>query len=298
MTVTTPSRETSGVQGSSPAALLIVQRLAEDLAGTTLVLPAFPDSVVRIQAALQSEKNSTEEVVQVLSSEPGLAARVLQVANAWVIRRSGAKISDLTQAVNRMGYSMVRSIAVAFGMRRFQGSDSYSPEQEQDLKATLAEAINVAATASVLAHHYTQIKQGDALLTGLLHVMGRLYIIKQASEFGQISSEEMAEIYDEWHATIGKAIADSWGLPVEMGEAIEQQGEDGLTIAGPTTLSEILIAAKLVASGEKPEGFDDPDNQSLHVFSKLGIATCMDDLESALETHREEIEQVRNSLAS
>ncbi|MGI9258052.1 MAG: HDOD domain-containing protein [Gammaproteobacteria bacterium] len=294
--MTAPSRETSGVQGSSPAALSVVQRLAEDLEGTTLVLPAFPDSVARVQAALQSEGNSTEEVVQVLSSEPGLAARILQVANAWIIRRSGAKITDLTQAVNRMGYSMVRSITVAFGMRRFQGSDSYSPEQEQDLKATIAEAVNVAATASVLAQHYTKIKKGDALLTGLLHVMGRLYIIKQASDFGQISSEEMKEIYDQWHATIGKAIADSWGLPEEMGEAIEQQEGDGLTTPGPVTLSDILVAAKLAASGEKPEGFDDPDNQSLHVFHKLGIATCMDDLEIALETHEEEIEQLRKSL--
>ena len=291
-----PHNEGSTQNGDPSAALHFVQRLAEDLEGTSLVLPAFPDAVTRVQLALQSETASTEDIVLILSSEPGLAARILQVANAWVIRRSGPKITDLAQAVNRMGQDMVRSIAIAFGMRRFQGDTNYSTTARKELKNTVSDAVHVAATAYVIAKHYTKLNSDDALLAGLLHVMGRLYIIKRASELTQISDEEQRQVYADWNAPIGRAIADSWALPEDMGVAIEQQDDDSVSDTGPVTLSHVLIGAKLLATGEALEKFVEAEDPLPPVFGKLGIGSGKDDLESFLSAHGDEIDNMRSSL--
>ena len=264
------------------------------------MLPAFPSAVTRIQLALQSEDNSIGDIVRILSSEPALAARILQIGNAWVIRRAGAEVTDLHQAVSRMGYDMVRSISIAFGMQRLKSNANYSPAAQAELKAALIDAVRVAAISYVLAKHYTRLKPGDALLTGLLHVMGRLYIVKCFEETNDVSPEELQNTVAEWHPTIGKAISESWELPETLGMAIEQQNDYDVNFTGAVTLTEVLIAARLIDQGaihtagsnEEP-GEEQPPS---HVFSRLGLS-CNDETGAVdLNAHLEEIEGIRSQL--
>ncbi len=282
------------------AALTFVQRLAKDLEDKRLVLPAFPNAVTRIQLALQSDDNSIGDIVQILGSEPALAVRLLQIANAWAIRRAGPEVTDLHQAVKRMGYDMVRSIAIAFGMRRLQGDANYSPAGQAELKAALTEAVQVAAISYVLAKHFTRLKPGEALLTGLLHAIGRLYIIKRFEEADHVSDEELQTTVAEWHPTIGKAIAESWGLPEALGTAIEQQNDYEINCRGPVSLSEVLIAARLTNRGTSPEAGAEPDTdeeqQAAPVFDRLGIPRNDESGAVDLSTHIEEIGGIRSAL--
>ena len=90
--------------------------------------------VIRIQRALQSPDTKTEDVVRILSSEPALAARLLRMANSAEFRRVDQNITDLRKAVARMGFNMVRSVAVAFAMRQLRRKDTYSPTAQLQLE--------------------------------------------------------------------------------------------------------------------------------------------------------------------
>jgi len=264
------------------------------------VLPAFPSAVTRVQLALQSEDNSIGDIVRILSSEPALAARILQIGNAWAIRRAGAEVTDLHQAVSRMGYDMVRSISIAFGMQRLKSNANYSPAGQAELKAALTDAVQVSAISYVLAKHYTRLKPGDALLTGLLHVMGRLYIVKRFEETTHVSPEELQNTVAEWHPTIGKAISESWELPETLGAAIEQQNDYDVHFSGAVTLTEILIAARLINQGTIPTAGSseelEKEQPPPHVFSRLGLS-CDDETGVVdLSAHIEEIEGIRAQL--
>jgi HD-like signal output (HDOD) protein len=116
-----------------------------------LELPAFPEAVGRIQRALQSPDTSTDDVVRILSSEPALAARLLRMANSAEFRRVDQNATDWRKALARMGFNMVRSVAVAFAMRQLRRKDTYF----------------------VIAKRFTTVNPDQALLTGLLHVLGR-----------------------------------------------------------------------------------------------------------------------------
>ena len=100
-----------------------VQQLAIDLNTGSMELPMFPDSVVRIKKVFQAQEVNIDEVIQIISSDPALAARILQLANSSVLR-AAAEISDVRQAVIRMGNKLVQSSVVAFAIRQIEQNET------------------------------------------------------------------------------------------------------------------------------------------------------------------------------
>jgi HD-like signal output (HDOD) protein len=227
-----------------------VERLAQDLRDERLELPAFPEAVLRIQRALQSPDTSTDDIVGLLSSEPGLAARLLRMANSAEFRRANTEVTDLRKAVSRMGFNMVRTVAVAFAMRQLRRKDAYSPTAQAQLEKTWKQSLEIAAACFVIAKRFTRVNPDQALLCGLLCVLGRLYIIMRSKDSEQLEAEELRAVVDGWHAAIGKAILESWGLPESMQNAVEHEDVLEAVGEGPVTLTDILLAAMVLIAGD------------------------------------------------
>jgi HD-like signal output (HDOD) protein len=265
-----------------------VERLAQDLRDERLELPAFPEAVIRIQRVLQSPDTSTDDVVRILSSEPALAARLLRMANSVEFRRVDQNVTDLRKAVSLMGFNMVRSVAVAFAMRQLRRKDTYTPTAQLQLEQAWEESLNASAACFVIAKRFTRLNPDQALLTGLLHVLGRLYIIMRSKDAAELSDAEMRQVIDSWHATIGKAICESWGLPEELQHAVEHQDELDVAQDGDVSMTDVLIAAKLVARG-------DLDGSKYPALKRLGVAAS--DGGNPMDDYAEELKSVRASLS-
>ncbi len=265
-----------------------VERLAQDLRDERLELPAFPEAVLRIQRALQSPDTSTDDIVRILSSEPALAARLLRIANSAEFRRADQDITDLRKAVSRMGFNMVRSVAVAFAMRQLRRKDTYSPPAQAQLEDAWTESLDASAVCFVIAKRCTRLSPDQALLAGLLHVLGRLYIIMRSKDAPELSDIEMREVIDSWHAAIGKAILESWGLPETLQHAIEHQDEHETNFGGDVTLTDVLIAAKLLAKGEQ-------DGNRYPALRRVGVDASSREV-GILEEFADELRGVRASL--
>jgi HD-like signal output (HDOD) protein len=266
-----------------------VEQLAQDLRDERLELPAFPEAVLRIQRALQSADTSTDDIVRILSSEPALAARLLRIANSVEFRRADQDITDLRKAVSRMGFNMVRSVAVAFAMRQLRRKDSYSPAAQAQLEQAWNESLEVSATCFVVAKRCTKLNPDQALLVGLLHVLGRLYIIMRSKDASELSDTDMREVIDGWHASIGKAILESWGLPETLQHAVEHQDEYDAEQEGDVGLTDILIAGKLLAKGEQ-------DGTRFPALRRLGVSASERSV-GVLEEFADELRSVRSSLS-
>jgi HD-like signal output (HDOD) protein len=96
---------------SRAAAFKFLSGLAQELSKGTVNLPCFPDIVPRIRKALSDPHNTAEKTVQVVGTEPRLAARLLQTANSAVFNPSGKPLTDLRAAVTRLGHQLVQSFA-------------------------------------------------------------------------------------------------------------------------------------------------------------------------------------------
>jgi HD-like signal output (HDOD) protein len=279
---------------SSPAHAIgfrFVERLAQDLRDERLELPAFPEAVLRIQRALQSADTTTDEIVRILSSEPALAARLLRIANSAEFRRMDQDVTDLRKAVSRMGFNMVRSVAVAFAMRQLRRKDHYSAVAQAQLEKAWNDSLEIASVCFVIAKRFTKLNPDQALLTGLLHVLGRLYIIMRSKDADaeELTESQMSEVIEGWHANIGKAILESWGLPEALQKAVEHQDDFESELDGAVSLSDILIAAKLLKRNLH-------DMARYPALRRIGVAAG-DRALNVLEEHAAELQSVRSSLS-
>ena len=96
-----------------------------ELAGEKIDLPSFPEVAVRVRKALANDDVDIEHVVRVISAEPALAARLLQLANSAALNSSGKRLTDLRTAISRIGFNMARSATIAFAMSQLRRAEAY-----------------------------------------------------------------------------------------------------------------------------------------------------------------------------
>jgi HD-like signal output (HDOD) protein len=284
------------------AAYSFVERLAQDLQDARFELPAFPEAVLRVQRALQSPDTSAADIVAILSSDPGLAARVLRIANSAAFKPVSGEITDLRNAVSRLGFNTVRTVAIDFAMRQLRRRDAQSPMARAEIEAISRDSLTVASVCYVIAKHYTRVNADQALLTGLLHGLGRLYIVMRAEETTDVTTVNIREVAASWQATIGKAILESWGLPEALQHAVEHQddrdfgpagAEDSTgpgVVTGAVSLTDVLVAAKILTAENDIAGLPQaPALGWLNGMKNEGAAAVLVD-------HDAEIQELRASL--
>jgi hypothetical protein len=167
-----PARGAHSDQG--PAALQYLSRLALDLSRGPVDLPCFPNVVIKIRDALKNPKASIENMVNLVSTEPRLAARLLQTANSAAFNSSGSRVAELRTAITRLGHQLLQSAAMSFAVQQMKDGPKLRSIAEP-LSALWKESIAVACISQVVARR-TKIKSDEAFLTGLLHGMGPLQI--------------------------------------------------------------------------------------------------------------------------
>ena len=120
-------------------------------------------------------------VVRVVGSEPMLAGKLMNMANSAALNTSGRKIADLRMAVARVGFNIVRSAALAFAVEQLKQSPEFK-HLEGPLDGLWKNSVQIAALSHVIARRFSSLNGDTALLAGLMHNVGRIYILTRASE--------------------------------------------------------------------------------------------------------------------
>jgi HD-like signal output (HDOD) protein len=239
-----------------------------------------------VRRALSDEQTSLDQVVRLIGSEPALAARLLKLANSATLNRTGKPVTDLRMAINRMGYNLVRSAAIAFAMSQMRQAVPLAILQAP-LKELWVTSTHVAAVCFVLGRR-AGLNADEALLTGLLHGVGKLYILTRAGKHPHLFDDEdaLSSTIRDWHAGIGKAIIENWEFPEIMATAINDQEDLERDHEGGPDLTDVLIGATMMARLlESPEQLE-LDLQGIPAFGRLDLsaANCVEVMtESAVE---------------
>jgi HD-like signal output (HDOD) protein len=237
------------LQAQPNVAFDFVRTLAGELSGGNVDLPSFPEIAVRVRRVLSDPKSSVEQVGRVVGSEPALAARLLRIANSASLNRSGRAVTDLRTAISRIGYNMVRSASISFSMAQIRKSNQLAG-LEDHLNDLWQRSTLVAAFAYVLARNCTKVNPDEAMLTGMMHGIGKLYVLTRAIDHPElfVSDTMLEEIIGQWHASIGKAILENWDFSEAMAQAVGEQEDFSRTEEGPPDLSDVIAVAILMAS--------------------------------------------------
>ena len=245
-----------GPEASSNAlAFAFVQSLATELSKGKVDLPSFPDIALKVRKVLTDENVSQEKVVRVVGSEPALAARLMQIANSAALNFSGKSITDLRTAIARMGFNMVRSAAIAFAMSQLKKVDSLKG-LEKPLDDLWKRSAAVAAMSHAVARRFSKVNPDTAMLAGLLHGIGQLYILTRSSQHPGLFADHSAynSIVRDWHASVAKALLENWDMTEEIVTAVSEFEDFERENSGAVDLTDVLTVGYLLASfKEHPE---------------------------------------------
>jgi HD-like signal output (HDOD) protein len=285
------------IELGADASFAFVQALATELSSGKVELPGFPDIVARVQATLADENVSTERVVKVLGTEPVLAGQLMSVANSAALNPSGRSITDLRTAVARVGLNTVRTATLAYAVRLLRAGEELRSIAPQ-LKELWERNVLVASIAYVLSKKRAKVVNADtALLTGLLHGVGRLYIMTRAVRhpalFANPSSYQLIE--RDWHLSIATALLENWGIAPEIVAAVRDSEDYAREPRGGPSLTDVLVAANMIVvhNGQPPE-FLSARLQTVRAVSKLELTREI--CEQLLEESAEEIAGLKEVL--
>ncbi len=253
-------------------ALQFLSHLASEVSSGNVDLPCFPNVVIRIRSALADPQTTIEKTVIMVGAEPRLAARLLQTANSAAFNHSGKPVTDLRTAITRLGHQLVQSAAMAFAVQQMKDEQSLRSISNA-LRELWKQSVVVASICKVVAQR-TKISADEAFLTGLVHGIGKLYIMVRAVEkSGEFGQPELLELVSAWHASIGKAILENWGFAGEMSEAVGNQDdrERSSKRRQDADLSDIMIAGLALADVRKLPAPRVIDVHGIGAFSLLGL---------------------------
>jgi HD-like signal output (HDOD) protein len=251
------------------AALAFLRGLAAEVSKGNVHLPCFPDVVVRIRKALSKPEVGPGEIVRIVGTEPRLAARLLQAANSAAFNLSGKPLTDLRAAITRLGHRPVQSAAMSYAVNQLRLAPALA-SISKPLNCLWQESISVAAIGEVIARR-TRVMPDEAFLTGLLHGMGRLYIMVRAVGASDTLSRDanFQAMVEGWHPAICKAVLENWGFPAPMCEAVADQDEHERS-GREADLTDILIVSVVLAAVLRVPA---PRRiaAGIHSFKRLGL---------------------------
>lgn len=226
----------------------LVEEFDRSLADQSLELPSLPEVALKIRKALADENVSVTEISRLIGSDPALAARMLKTANSALFYRGSKPITSVHGAVQQLGHRMVRNVALSFAAQQvFIGYGS------QQLRTYLTQvwqhSVHVAALAHMVARVRTKLNPDEAFLAGLLHEVGKLYILMRAKDKLDVLASEDAfqAVLAAWHPRLGRSVIERWLLPPELAAAVGDHQSCPLEAAEPPTLTEVVAVANYLA---------------------------------------------------
>jgi HD-like signal output (HDOD) protein len=242
------SSETTLETETNQLAFQFVPALAAELSHGSVEIPGFPSIVTRVRHVLADESAPADKVARVVGADPVLAARLLKLANSVALRGTARPATDLRTAVSRVGLNTVRSTTHAHAMRVL-GQCEALRGLEKPLEVLARQTGQVASLCHVVAQKYTRVQPDVAMLAGLLHSSGRLYLLTRAGSHRALFADADAfrTVERDWHLSVAVALLENWNVPDEIVHSVSESEDLSREARGAPALTDVLMLALTIA---------------------------------------------------
>jgi putative nucleotidyltransferase with HDIG domain len=206
----------------------------EDLIRDDSTLGSPPVVVTQLRGVIARKNSSADDIAKVIMSDGPLSARLLKLANSAMFGFPG-KIDDVGYAVTLIGTKQVYSLAMATAIiDQFQGVDTGPFHAEAFWEHSLAVACAGHALAKVGGHNDRE----GVFLTGILHDLGRLAMMVEATEpmivalhrsrkSNEPLSRSEAAVFNFDHTQAAKMLLERWALPPAVVQPVVRHHRPG-----------------------------------------------------------------------
>jgi HD-like signal output (HDOD) protein len=274
--------------------------LEKDLAGikpdAMVSLPGVPQIVTRLQQMLSDPEVGVPQLVPVINYEPVLVGRVLQMANSAALNPTRKKIGDLRTAVMRVGFDLLRSASIAYAMRQLSQAHQVK-DIRPHMEALWERSAWTAAVSFVIARKFTRVNRDQAFLGGLMHGVGKLFILTRAAHFPFVLRDrtKYGVLLRKWHAPFARSIMSGWRINEEIIDAVVNYENLNREVSGDEPdLTDILATSYLVVGHAGRMQDLSMTVERIAAFSRLRLNLTA--VEETLEQAKEEIEDLRLAI--
>lgn len=268
--------------------------LALELENGDIYLPSLPEIVLKIRKVLESDNCDFERVSQAVTIDPVLVSRLFVLSNSAYYNRANIKIDTLEGAIGRLGFEVVRNTAMSLAMKQLYSSDKNS-KSARHLRTVWARGMKLSSMAYAIAKTRRSLNHEAAYLCGLMHDVGKLYILTKAEDFPEFlgDSESLRSVMEEWNPQISKSIIESWGFPDDVAESADPANYvDADAVSAPGLVDVMIVAKMLVDGSEEKLATLFEENASC---IKLGIDERV--AADVMLAYRDKLKAVQQSLA-
>jgi HD-like signal output (HDOD) protein len=230
-------------------------------------MPVAPAVLPRLQSLLLSDSFETNEVLELVRIDPGLAARLIHAASSAACAR-GEPVRSLDEALFRLGAHEAYRLTATVAMSQFLNTplQVYGVDPRTFWRQSVACALAMVDLAPA-----AKLDDRVAYTIGLLHAMGMVFIdhhlrvtsgpLTQVHSNRSIDQQE-TELTGMSQAEVAAFILRSWNVSEEVVEPIEFQFNPGrapnhramaLLLGEARSLSNDIISA-LPEPGTTPHG--------------------------------------------
>lgn len=259
-------------------------------------LPTLGVTAVRILQLTSDDESQVRDIVDLISSDPALAAKVIKVCRCSE-RGRAFDVTTVDRAVKLLGFDALRSAVLSVEVFEvFDRMDPASgPGERRGTEATFDRAlfwqhsIAVAYVCESLAGAEglcKTISKSDAFIAGLLHDLGMLALhvllprtfdrVCQFAEINGVSLDQACRrmVGLDTH-TVGRRLAEHWHLPHTLGDVLWLHGQpmESLPDLPHRNLIALVTLADLVARsrGIAPAAHGPRGDDVEHIAAHMGI---------------------------
>ncbi len=250
---------------------MFLEQVKEAVATEKLLLPSLPDVALKIKSECEKEDSCAQEIAEVISQDPAMAVRLLQVANS-AIYRTRVSTDNIQMAISKLGLKLVRDLIVSLSMKQlYKASNDVIAERFHELWIT---STKTAAIAHILAAKHKHLDAEKAMLAGLIHNIGALPIILMAEDDDDLfdQPEALCKVVQKMQGEVGAFIFQNWHFPDYMIDVANECYHYRRNHNGPADYVDVIQVALI--EGSIYTGLDCPEDWStVSAFSRLKINT-------------------------
>ena len=223
-------------------------------------LPAMPQILLKLLEHCQNDDAGMAELADLIAKDPGIASKILSVANSSAYHRSGLKVG-LEQSLAAIGTDMVKTLVISESV--FQIFNNFSQANNTDLRGFWKHSLAAAVIAREIATRMRYPHVEEAYLAGLLHDVGRLALLaaapkEYATNFMAADDANLCAVEQRTlqltHAEAGAWLIERWHLDSFLADSVLYHHESAARVGSAHPLIRIVILAHLLSSHE----VDDP----------------------------------------
>jgi putative nucleotidyltransferase with HDIG domain len=213
-------------------------------------IPTLESSRMRLFMVLQEESSTLEDIEEVVSSDPAMAAKVVRLANSSFYRHSENHVG-IQKALITIGIDLVKCIALSMSVMEAFGSDTAL------MKTLWRHSYMVGMLAGMLAE--SRFEKECLFTGGLLHDLGRMVFLCKAPEEYLSLCESVTgwpdhklerDVFTTDHTVIGEMVAGRWHFPPEVIRIIRHHHEPAGRLSALVYLTDQIVSQKEYGIGK------------------------------------------------